>query len=51
MPADHAVRYYYFNNQGLAIQAQPENPLAKQIMEGRFAAKDTINKVGCVGGG
>lgn len=25
-----------------AIQAQIENPLAKQILEGRFAAKDTI---------
>ncbi len=32
-----------------AIQAQLENPLAKLILEGRFAAKDTI-KVGCVGG-
>jgi len=32
-----------------AIQAQLENPLAKQILEGRFAAKDTI-KVDCVGG-
>jgi ATP-dependent Clp protease ATP-binding subunit ClpB len=33
-----------------AIQAQLENPLAKQILEGRFAAKDII-KVDCVGGG
>ena len=32
-----------------AIQAQLENPLAKQILEGKFAAKDTI-KVDCVGG-
>jgi ATP-dependent Clp protease ATP-binding subunit ClpB len=32
-----------------AIQAQLENPLAKLILEGRFAAKDTI-KVGCIGG-
>ncbi len=32
-----------------AIQAQLENPLAKLILEGLFAAKDTI-KVGCVGG-
>ncbi|WP_435626776.1 ATP-dependent chaperone ClpB [Candidatus Ferrigenium straubiae] len=32
-----------------AIQAQLENPLAKAILEGRFAAKDTI-KVDCVGG-
>jgi ATP-dependent Clp protease ATP-binding subunit ClpB len=32
-----------------AIQAQIENPLAKAILEGRFAAKDTI-KVDCVGG-
>jgi len=32
-----------------AIQAQLENPLAKLILEGRFAAKDTI-KVNCVGG-
>jgi len=32
-----------------AIQAQLENPLAKLILEGRFAAKDTI-KVDCVGG-
>jgi ATP-dependent Clp protease ATP-binding subunit ClpB len=32
-----------------AIQAQLENPLAKQILEGRFAAKDTI-KVDCAGG-
>jgi ATP-dependent Clp protease ATP-binding subunit ClpB len=32
-----------------AIQAQLENPLAKAILEGRFAAKDTI-KVGCTGG-
>jgi ATP-dependent Clp protease ATP-binding subunit ClpA len=32
-----------------AIQAQLENPLAKQILEGHFAAKDTI-KVGCKGG-
>jgi ATP-dependent Clp protease ATP-binding subunit ClpB len=32
-----------------AIQSQLENPLAKQILEGRFAAKDTI-KVDCVGG-
>ncbi len=32
-----------------AIQAQLENPLAKLILEGRFAAQDTI-KVGCVGG-
>jgi ATP-dependent Clp protease ATP-binding subunit ClpB len=29
-----------------AIQAQIENPLAKAILEGRFAAKDTI-RVGC----
>jgi ATP-dependent Clp protease ATP-binding subunit ClpB len=32
-----------------AIQSQLENPLAKLILEGRFAAKDTI-KVGCTGG-
>jgi ATP-dependent Clp protease ATP-binding subunit ClpB len=32
-----------------AIQAQLENPLAKQILEGRFAAKDTI-KVDCKSG-
>ncbi|MDP2144606.1 MAG: ATP-dependent chaperone ClpB [Gallionella sp.] len=32
-----------------AIQAQLENPLAKAILEGRFAAKDTI-KVDCTGG-
>jgi ATP-dependent Clp protease ATP-binding subunit ClpB len=32
-----------------AIQAQLENPLAKQILEGRFAAKNTI-KVDCKGG-
>jgi len=32
-----------------AIQAQIENPLAKAILEGRFAAKDTI-RVSCAGG-
>lgn len=32
-----------------AIQAQIENPLAKDILEGRFAAKDTI-KVDCRNG-
>jgi len=32
-----------------AIQAQLENPLAKQILEGRFVAKDTI-QVDCKGG-
>ncbi len=32
-----------------AIQGQLENPLAKAILEGRFAAKDTI-KVDCKGG-
>ena len=32
-----------------AIQAQLENPLAKLILEGRFAAKDSI-KVDCKGG-
>ena len=32
-----------------AIQGQLENPLAKLILEGRFAAKDTI-KVDCKGG-
>jgi ATP-dependent Clp protease ATP-binding subunit ClpB len=32
-----------------AIQSQLENPLAKQILEGHFAAKDTI-KVDCKGG-
>jgi len=32
-----------------AIQGQLENPLAKLILEGRFAAKDTI-KVDCVNG-
>ncbi|MBI2311093.1 MAG: ATP-dependent chaperone ClpB [Betaproteobacteria bacterium] len=32
-----------------AIQAQVENPLAKEILEGRFAPKDTI-KVDCKGG-
>ncbi len=32
-----------------AIQAQLENPLAKLILEGKFAAKDTI-KVDCKGG-
>jgi ATP-dependent Clp protease ATP-binding subunit ClpB len=32
-----------------AIQAQLENPLAKAILEGKFAAKDTI-KVDCKGG-
>lgn len=32
-----------------AIQAQIENPLAKAILEGQFAAKDTI-RVTCTGG-
>jgi len=32
-----------------AIQSQIENPLAKAILEGRFAAKDTI-RISCVGG-
>jgi len=32
-----------------AIQAQIENPLAKAILEGRFAAKDTV-KVDCKSG-
>lgn len=32
-----------------AIQAQIENPLAKEILEGRFAAKDTI-KADCSNG-
>ncbi|RFC31360.1 MAG: ATP-dependent Clp protease ATP-binding subunit ClpB [Candidatus Nitrotoga sp. MKT] len=32
-----------------AIQSQLENPLAKQLLEGRFAAKDTI-KINCLGG-
>ncbi|MFZ5502222.1 MAG: ATP-dependent chaperone ClpB [Pseudomonadota bacterium] len=32
-----------------AIQSQLENPLAKAILEGRFAAKDTV-KVDCKGG-
>jgi len=32
-----------------AIQAQIENPLARAILEGRFAAKDTI-RVACEGG-
>jgi ATP-dependent Clp protease ATP-binding subunit ClpB len=32
-----------------AIQAQIENPLAKAILEGRFAAKDTV-RVDCKGG-
>ncbi|MEO6423682.1 MAG: ATP-dependent chaperone ClpB [Candidatus Nitrotoga sp.] len=32
-----------------AIQSQLENPLAKQLLEGRFAAKDTI-KIDCMGG-
>jgi ATP-dependent Clp protease ATP-binding subunit ClpB len=32
-----------------AIQAQLENPLAKAILEGHFAAKDTI-KVDCKAG-
>jgi ATP-dependent Clp protease ATP-binding subunit ClpB len=32
-----------------AIQAQIENPLAKEILEGRFGAKDTIN-VDCKNG-
>jgi ATP-dependent Clp protease ATP-binding subunit ClpB len=32
-----------------AIQSQLENPLAKLILEGRYAAKDTIN-VDCKGG-
>jgi len=32
-----------------AIQAQIENPLAKEILEGRFAAKDTI-KIDCSNG-
>ncbi len=32
-----------------AIQAQLENPLAKHILEGHFAAKDTV-KVDCKGG-
>jgi ATP-dependent Clp protease ATP-binding subunit ClpB len=32
-----------------AIQSQLENPLAKLILEGRFAAKDTI-QVDCRGG-
>jgi ATP-dependent Clp protease ATP-binding subunit ClpB len=33
-----------------AIQSQIENPLAKAILEGRFAAGDVI-RVSCVGGG
>ena len=32
-----------------AIQQQIENPLAKQILEGKFAAKDTI-RVTCAKG-
>jgi ATP-dependent Clp protease ATP-binding subunit ClpB len=32
-----------------AIQAEIENPLAKEILEGNFAAKDTV-KVDCKGG-
>jgi len=32
-----------------AIQAQIENPLSREILEGRFAAKDTI-KVDCKNG-
>jgi ATP-dependent Clp protease ATP-binding subunit ClpB len=32
-----------------AIQSQLENPLAKLILEGKFAAKDTIS-VDCKGG-
>lgn len=32
-----------------AIQSQIENPLAKAMLEGRFAAKDTV-KVDCKGG-
>ena len=32
-----------------AIQSQIENPLAKNILEGKFAAKDTI-KVDCDSG-
>ncbi|MBP8214418.1 MAG: ATP-dependent chaperone ClpB [Propionivibrio sp.] len=32
-----------------AIQSQIENPLAKAILEGRFAPKDTI-RIGCTGG-
>jgi ATP-dependent Clp protease ATP-binding subunit ClpB len=32
-----------------AIQSQLENPLAKLILEGKFAAKDTI-RVDCVNG-
>jgi len=32
-----------------AIQSQLENPLAKQLLEGRFAAKDTI-KIDCLSG-
>ena len=32
-----------------AIQSQLENPLAKQLLEGRFAAKDTI-KIHCLSG-
>ena len=32
-----------------AIQSQIENPLAKRILEGTFAPKDTI-KVGCRSG-
>jgi len=32
-----------------AIQVQLKNPLAKLILEGKFAAKDTI-KVDCKGG-
>lgn len=32
-----------------AIQSQLENPLAKQLLEGRFVAKDTI-KIHCLGG-
>ncbi|MBP7525801.1 MAG: AAA family ATPase, partial [Propionivibrio sp.] len=32
-----------------AIQSQIENPLAKAILEGRFAPKDTI-RIGCMGG-
>ena len=32
-----------------AIQSQLENPLAKQLLEGRFTAKDII-KISCVAG-
>jgi len=51
---DHLVRVGYDPAYGArplkrAIQSELENPLAKAILEGRFAPKDTI-RVDCRGG-